>query len=99
MLFLFGSILAGVLLYDHLMSEKPSVCELAKESNTNVIYRMKSGEGEISLPPCRLMGVELGSFADPHKAILTLRHILGRYVFVFHLLFVVFLAWLSHDDQ
>ena len=70
MLFLFGSILAGVLLYDHLMSEKPSVCELAKESNTNVIYRVKSGEGEISLPPCRLMGVELGSFADPHKAML-----------------------------
>ena len=48
------------------------LCELAKEttkfcvcSDTNVVYHMKSGEGEISLPPCRLIGVELGLSADP----------------------------------
>ena len=51
MLFLFGSVLAGALLYDHLTSKKPSVRELAKESDMDVVYHVKGGEGEISLPP------------------------------------------------
>ncbi len=78
MLLTLGYVLAGVIIYDYLTSERSCVlCELAKEtmkscvcSDTNVVYHVKSGEGEISLPPCRLIGVELGPSADPDKATL-----------------------------
>ncbi len=64
MLFILGSILAGIMLYDHFTDKcetvkKSCVCERVR-SNTSVIYRVKSGNGELSLPPCELMGVELG---------------------------------------
>ncbi len=70
MLFLFGSILAGTLLYDHLTNEKPSARKLAKESDTDMIFHIKSGKGEINLPPCKLMAVELGPSIDSDKATL-----------------------------
>ena len=35
-----------------------------------VVYHIKSGEGEISLPSCKLMAVELGPSVDPNKATL-----------------------------
>ena len=70
MLFLFGSVQAGMLLYDHLTSEKPFVRELAKKSDTDVVYQVKGGKGELSLSPCKLMAVELGPSADPDKATL-----------------------------
>ena len=67
MLFILGSILAGALLYDHLTSEakRPT-----KEDVPLVIYHIGSGEDEISLPPCRLIAVELGPSANPNKATL-----------------------------
>ena len=34
------------------------------------IYHIRSGKGELDLPPCRLVAVELGPSADPNKAIL-----------------------------
>ncbi len=73
MLFELSSILAGVLLYDHLTSERRGESEakrLTKEDALSVIYHVKSGEGEISLPPCGLMAVVLGPSVDPNKAIL-----------------------------
>ncbi len=72
MLFTLGSILAGVLLYDHLTSERPSEAKrpTKEEDRLTVIYHVKSGEGEISLPSCRLMAVELSPYVDPNKATL-----------------------------
>ncbi len=81
MLLTIGSILAGVLLYDHIMREQTrdstsalqasEAKQLVKEEGAlTVIYHMKSGEGEISLPLCRLMAVELGPSTDPNKATL-----------------------------
>ena len=71
MLFVLGSILAGVLLCDHFVDDaKQPTKEDAKRFASTVIYYIKSGEGEINLPPCRLMAVELGPFADPNKATL-----------------------------
>ncbi len=75
MLFTLGSILAGVLLYDHLTSERTKEGDVPTkgkrgEDATSVIYHVRGGEGEISLPPCRLMVVELGPSADPNKATL-----------------------------
>ncbi len=78
MIFLFGSVLAGTLLYDHIASEKPIVmnvgeceCETSKTS-TNVTYKVKEGVGEVSLPPCNLIAVELGPCESSKKC----KHIL-----------------------
>ncbi len=35
-----------------------------------MVYHIKSGEGEISLPSCKLIAVELGPSVDPNKATL-----------------------------
>ena len=78
MLFILGSILAGIMLYDHFADKKSCECETVKKScvcervrsNTSVIYRVKSGNGELSLPPCELMGVELGPSTNTNKATL-----------------------------
>ncbi len=40
-----------------------------KDAST-VVYHIKSGEGEVSLPPCKLVAVELGPSVDPNKATL-----------------------------
>ncbi len=78
MLFVLGSVLAGVLLYDHFVGDEVAVPQSTKataEAGTgsslqSVIYHIKSGKGEISLPPCRLMAVELGPSAEIAKATL-----------------------------
>ena len=42
--------------------------EDAERFASTVIYHIKSGEGEINLPPCKLMAVELGPSIDPNKS-------------------------------
>ena len=43
----------------------------AKEDDAlTVVYHIKSVEGEVSLPPCKLVAVELGPSTDPNKATL-----------------------------
>ena len=69
MLLTLGYVLAGVMLYDYFTGDNSCTCEEIK-SNTSVIYRIKRGDGEISLPPCKLMGVELGPSIDTNKATL-----------------------------
>ncbi len=78
MLFVLGSVLAGVLLYDAVQN-KPTDDDVKRSASAgtesgcspqSVIYHVRSGKGEISLPPCRLMAVELGPSADPNKATL-----------------------------
>ncbi len=73
MLLTLGYVLAGVMLYDYFTGEHK--CKLGYmneeiKSDTNVIYRVKSGDGELSLPPCELMSVELGPSIDTNKATL-----------------------------
>ena len=51
-------------------SESVARSDEASKAASTVIYHIKSGEGEVSLPPCRLMAVELGPSADPNKATL-----------------------------
>ncbi len=66
MLFVLGSILAGMLLYDvtrGVPRDKP-------DEEESVTYRVRSGKGEIRLPPCKLMAVELGPSDDPNEVIL-----------------------------
>ena len=93
MLFVLGSILAGVLLYDATRSGREASAddmEMRSEANANpprptkatveagakeddaltVVYHIKSGEGEVSLPPCKLVAVGLGPSTNPNKATL-----------------------------
>ena len=82
MLFVLGSILAGVLLHGYFVDDKVAAPQSMKEDakagssprlwlvGRSVIYHIKSGKGEINLPPCRLMAVELGPSTDPNKATL-----------------------------
>ncbi len=82
MLFVLGSVLAGIMLYDYFDDEKSCECEREHEpvkkscvcegvmSDTSVIYRIKSGDAELSLLPCKLMGVELGLSTNTNKAML-----------------------------
>jgi hypothetical protein len=49
--------------------KKSCECERVR-SNINVIYRVKSGNSELSLPPCELMGVELAPSVNTDKATL-----------------------------
>ncbi len=86
MLLTLGYVLAGLLLYEHLTDKKSCECETDKKScvceeiksNTSVIYRIKRGDGELSLPPCKLMGVELGPSTNTNKA--TLQVMVGKSV-------------------
>ncbi len=81
MLFVFGSVLAGVLLYDYFVDDakrseananppRPAKATAKADDALTVIYHIKSGKGEINLPSCRLMAVELGPSTDPNKATL-----------------------------
>ena len=81
MLFVLGSILAGVLLYDHFVDNaKQQTKEDEKRTQTrfaptgyslrSVVHHVKSGEGEVSLPSCKLTALELGPSTDPKKATL-----------------------------
>ena len=92
MLFMLGSILAGVMLYDYLTDDnsctrehkyklghmneqevkKSCVCD-GVVSDTSVIYRIKREDGKLSLPPCKLMGVELGLSNNTNKATLLVK--------------------------
>ena len=75
MLFVLGSILAGVLLYNATRGESEVSVDNTKQPTkataddaSTVVYDTKSGEGEVSLPPCKLMAVELGPSVNPNKA-------------------------------
>ena len=75
MLFVLGSVLAGVLLYNATRGEREASAEDVRqptkatvEDTSTVVYHTKSGEGEVSLPPCKLMAVELGPSVNPNKA-------------------------------
>ena len=67
MLLTLGYVLAGVMLYDYVIKEDSPSSETTDQSTT---YLMKSGKGELTLPPCRLMAVELGPFAEVTKVTL-----------------------------
>ncbi len=82
MLFILGSVLAGIMLYNHFADNKVSdsysaetdekkscVCD-GVMSDTSVIYCIKRGDGELSLPPCKLMSVKLGPSTNTNKATL-----------------------------
>ncbi len=97
MIFILGSVLAGIIIYDYLTDDnscerdrkqllrhmneqkdkKSCVCD-GVVSDTSVIYRIKRGDGELSLPPCKLMGMELGPSSNTNKA--TLRVMVGETV-------------------
>ena len=84
-----GSILAGVMLYDYLtddntcmrehkyklghMNEQEVKKSCVHDESTSVIYHIKRGNGKLSLPPCKLMGVELGPSNNTNKATLLVK--------------------------
>ncbi len=54
------------------MNEQEVKQEVKKScvSDTSVIYRIKRGDGELSLPPCKLIAVELRPSNNTNKATL-----------------------------
>ncbi len=79
MLCAIGYAIAGIFAYESIFCNNKSKMtqtseavreEDAKRSASTVVYHIKSGEGEISLPSCKLMAVELGPSVDPNKATL-----------------------------
>ena len=51
-------------------ARQPTEATVKADDALTVVYHKKSGEGEVSLPPCKLVAVELGPSAYPNKAIL-----------------------------
>ncbi len=75
MLCTIGYAIAGIFAYESVFcnnkSKTTQTSEAAREEDAStVVYHIKSGEGEISLPSCKLMAVELGPSVDPNKATL-----------------------------
>ena len=79
MLCIIGYAIAGIFAYESIFcnnkSKTTQMSEAVKEkdvkrSASTVVYHIKSGEGEISLPSCKLIAVELGLSVDPNKATL-----------------------------
>ncbi len=70
MLYAIGYAIAGVFIYENMFCDNESkttqsgnpalASRSMKEGASTVIYHIKSGEGEVSLPSCKLMAVELG---------------------------------------
>ncbi len=59
-------------MHDYLTSDQLSrVSEVSQgDGALSVIYHIRSEEGKLGLPPCRLMAVELGPSVNPNKATL-----------------------------
>ncbi len=75
MLYAIGYAIAGIFAYESIFcnneSKTTQTSEAVREEDAStVVYHIKSGEGEINLPQCKLMAVELGPSVDPNKATL-----------------------------
>ncbi len=75
MLYTIGYTIAGIFAYESIFcnneSKTTQTSEAVREEDAStVVYHIKSGEGEISLPSCKLVAVELGPSIDPNKATL-----------------------------
>ena len=75
MLCAIGYAIAGIFAYESIFcnnkSKTTQMSEAVREEDAStVVYHIKSGEGEISLPSCKLIAVELGPSVDPNKATL-----------------------------
>ena len=71
MLFLFGSILAGVLLYEHLThKESVTLVNIVSEHErgpTTSRYKTSAKERVVFLPACHLFMIKLGPVSDKRK--------------------------------
>ncbi len=75
MLCAIGYAIVGMFAYESIFcnnkSKTTQMSEAVREEDAStVVYHIKSGEGEISLPSCKLMAVDLGPSIDPNKATL-----------------------------
>ncbi len=73
MLFVLGSVLAGVMLYEALR-EDDSPSQLVREhmTSSDTSFKVKEEVGSLKLPSCNLIAVQLGPSKDKDKAVLTL---------------------------
>ena len=70
MLLTFGYVLAGMMLYDYFTDTKKKMISTGSGEDSEQTFLIKSGEGEMTLPPCELIAVELGPLKGVSKAIL-----------------------------
>ena len=70
MLLTLGYVLAGVMLYDYFTDTKKKMISTSSGEDSEQTSLIKSGEGEMTLPPCELIAVELGPLEGASKAIL-----------------------------
>ncbi len=74
MLLTLGYVLAGVMLYEYFVENKNEKVTTSESSNTEEdserTFLIKSGKGEMTLPSCEIIAVELGPLEGASKAIL-----------------------------
>ncbi len=70
MLLTLGYVLAGVMLYDYFTDTKKKMISTSSGEDSTQTFLIKSGKGEMTLPPCELIAVELGPLEGVSKAIL-----------------------------
>ena len=71
MLLTLGYVLAGVILYEYFVENKNKKVSTGSGDDTaDQAFLIKSGKGEMTLPPCEIIAVELGPLEGASKAIL-----------------------------
>ena len=74
MLLTLGYVLAGAVLYEYFTDDKSEKVSISESSDTGEdseqTFLIKSGKGEMTLPPCEIIAVELGLLEGASKAIL-----------------------------
>ncbi len=74
MLLTLGYVLAGAVLYEYFTDDKSEKVFISESSDTGEdseqTFLIKSGKGEMTLPPCEIIAVELGPLEGASKAIL-----------------------------
>ncbi len=70
MLLTLGYVLAGVVLYEYFAKNKSEKVSTGSGEDLEQTFLIKSGKGEMTLPPCEIIAVELGPLEGASKAIL-----------------------------
>ena len=70
MLLTLGYVLAGVMIYEYFAENKSKKVSTGSGEDLEQTFLIRSGKGEMTLPPCEIIAVELGPLEAASKAIL-----------------------------
>ena len=70
MLLTLGYVLASVMLYKYFAENESEKVSTGSGEDSEQTFLIKSGKGEMTLPPCEIIAVELGPLEGASKAIL-----------------------------